>query len=369
MPDLHDVALNLTSAFATAKGGGKSLDALDIPGNIDLAKLNAQLAQFVDLSGKSFAGTRRSSTSVRTGNLTADGGRSDLEAEQLTLKQRHGGAYGLARQGRLDSAAYRATDATATLMRGVNAADGFIGAVSKAKVTFQSSDGQAAVIDLLATAKNIKLADAKEGGMGVENFNVEKFTIDLPRAQQQFAAFIPPGFKASSGTINATITGSCVNRLMQFDEKAQIQNVTLQAVDKQNVAHSVITGESEDIAVAGTFQATPDKTKATINLTGLSASSSNKLFNIAKSPEQPLEITLHDSGKTTAIAGNGQLTVTSDLKGVMDLVQSLSNTATPAPGAPGQLTSGNFSATLKLAQTDQGGTRSRRRRRHPIICR
>ena len=56
IPNLADIALNLTSAFATANGGGKSLDAVDIKGNLDLQKLHDQLAQFSDLGGANFSG-------------------------------------------------------------------------------------------------------------------------------------------------------------------------------------------------------------------------------------------------------------------------------------------------------------------------
>ncbi|MBC8106071.1 MAG: hypothetical protein H7Z14_05740, partial [Anaerolineae bacterium] len=57
IPDVRKLSLALTSAFATITGGGDSLAKIGIDGNFDLAKLQNELAQFVDLGGKQLAGT------------------------------------------------------------------------------------------------------------------------------------------------------------------------------------------------------------------------------------------------------------------------------------------------------------------------
>src|SRR5437764_11622556 len=64
----------------------------------------------------------------------------------------------------------------------------------------------------------------------------------------------------------------------------------------------------------------------------------------------------HSTDNGTVIAGNGELAISSDLKRLLDALQSFNSAPPPAPNAPGQLTSGVFSANLKLAQSDQGGS-------------
>ncbi len=234
------------------------------------------------------------------------------------------------------------------MQRGATDQDTFIAAIPSAQLIFQSGDPQTPVIDVLVTATKVTLAK-----LGVEKFEVQKLSIpDLPRVQQQFAAFMPPDLRAASGSINVTASGSYVNNTLQFDQKAELRAVTLQKVDANKQVRTLLDNETEDIATAGKVEQSADKQTNTITLNTLSATSSNKLFTVTKPDQQPLIVVMANG----AIAGNGSVAISSDLKRVLDALQSFSNAPAPAPNAPGQLTSGTFNANLKLAQTDKGGT-------------
>jgi hypothetical protein len=49
MPDLRDVSVHLTSGFMTVSGGGATLSQQNVTGNFNLANLQSQLSQFVNL--------------------------------------------------------------------------------------------------------------------------------------------------------------------------------------------------------------------------------------------------------------------------------------------------------------------------------
>ncbi len=55
IPDLRNIAIDIGSGFATAKGGGENLSRLRLTGNVKLADLASQLGQFIDLAGMGIA--------------------------------------------------------------------------------------------------------------------------------------------------------------------------------------------------------------------------------------------------------------------------------------------------------------------------
>ncbi|MFI5381619.1 MAG: hypothetical protein ACHRHE_20165 [Tepidisphaerales bacterium] len=50
LPDLRNIAIDMESAFGSARGGGENLSRLKLNGNIKLAEFSVQLGQFVDLA-------------------------------------------------------------------------------------------------------------------------------------------------------------------------------------------------------------------------------------------------------------------------------------------------------------------------------
>src|SRR5207248_4018577 len=107
-------------------------------------------------------------------------------------------------------------------------------------------DAAAPVIDFLANAVNITLAN-----LGVQEFKIEKLAVpDLARAQQQFAAFLPPSLKLAGGSVDASVSGSYLNKTLQFDQKATLNNVTLQSQEAGKPPQTLIANETENIAAA-----------------------------------------------------------------------------------------------------------------------
>jgi hypothetical protein len=365
MPELHDLALNLTSAFASAKGGGKSIAELNLNGNFDLKKAYDQLAQFKDMGGATLAGTGTFNIASQ-GDLSAAGGTSRMSANvTLTNVQVQGLKDGKSLdQPRLvlDAAATLKRAAEPTSESSASAPDastqpGFIQSIPSATLTLQSGDPKSPVLDLAASATNITL-----GTLGVEKFDVQKLAIpNLAQAQQSFSALVPGQIRAAAGSLSATISGSYLNDTLNFDQKAQIRGLALQKIATGTAPQNLLSGENEDIITAGTIvrgssapadataaQASAPPTKVT--LTSLSASSSGNLFDIRKSADEPLVVIL----KNGAFSGNGQVLLSSNLKRVMDTLQAMSSSPEASPSPAGQLTSGELNATLKLATGDTG---------------
>ncbi|HYO09095.1 MAG TPA: hypothetical protein VER17_08985, partial [Tepidisphaeraceae bacterium] len=346
IPDLRDVAVNLTSAFATIKGGGPSLSNLDLPGTIDLARLRAQLAQFKDMGALDFSGAGDFRVTSR-GDLTKPGGTSDVA---FTLNLANVAARGLA-DGKTLNQPRVALNTTATLVRGAEGGD-FVERVNKATLAFQSGEANAPVVDVLANAANVTLAK-----VGVERFEVQRLAVpDLARAQQQFAAFIPGEIRAASGSLATTVVGSYQNDTVAFDHKTQLRNVTLQHAATQPAApggalpppRTFLQDENTDVNAAGSV-ALGDVMTATIN--ALSVTSSNQLVTVNKVGDQPMVLRM----KGSAIGGNGELRIASNLKAVNDAVQAMGGAA-PVQTSAGQLTSGLLDATLKLVTDAQNAT-------------
>ncbi len=348
IPDLRDIAVNLTSAFATAKGGGPSLSSIDIPGTLDLGKLDAQIAQFVDLQGKSFSGTGDFHITSK-GDLTKPAGTSDIAA---TVNLANVIAHGLA-EGKDINQSRVALAGNTTLVRGAENGP-FIDAVQNTKVTLQSGDAAAPTIDLLATANKVTLANSN-----VDKFDVQKLAVDFARAQQQFAAFIPGTIRAAGGTLSATVTGSYQNNTLVFDQKAQIRNLILQQATTQPGAPgqplpppvTFLQNENQDITASGKIEQGADLTTATINALGIT--SSNQLLTLTKVGNDPMIVRLAKNG---GIGGNGQLKLASNLKALNDTVQAMGKSQPAATTSAGQLTSGILDAALTLASDASAGT-------------
>jgi hypothetical protein len=209
IPDLRDIALNLTSAFATAKGGGASLAALNITGDMDLARLRQQLGQFMEFGTLDFAGTANFAVTSK-GDLTGPGGTSDVTAN---LNLANVIVRGLKDKPEMNQPRLALTTA-ATLVRGGEGQD-FIERVKAATVSLQTGEAASPVVDMLLSAANV--LPAKKS---VERFELQKLNVpDLGRAQQQFAAFLPADMLLS-GNLTATAAGAYRDDTATFDALA-----------------------------------------------------------------------------------------------------------------------------------------------------
>ena len=291
LPDLRDIALNLTSAFAEVHGGGASLASLNITGNADLAKLRNQLGQFTDLGKLDLAGTADLSVTSK-GDLTAPGGTSDVTANvNLTNLVVRG------LEGQPDITEPRlALATTATLVRGPEGGEA-IDRVKAATVTFQTGQPTAPVVDMHLVAQNVTLpkspttaptaaaaATTQPALPAVERFELARLNIpDLARAQQQWSAFLPKDMNFA-GSLTASAAGSYKDDTATFD--------------------------------------------------ALAVDTSQKYITLKKGAA-PLVVQMKDAG----VAGNGELSLASNLKSVVDLLGQSDQ----------QLRGGTFSANVKLA--------------------
>src|SRR5439155_14563248 len=154
----------------------------------------------------------------------------------------------------------------------------------------------------------------------------------------------PTNLHIAAGSVDVTASGSYQNNTLQFDQKANLVNVTLQSQQPNQPPQTLFTNETENIASAGAV-AKGETTKITLNT--LTASSTNKLFSIEKSGAGPMVVEL----KNGAIGGNGELKISSDLKRVMDTLAAMGS----APANKDvQLTSGQLASTLRLNQSEKG---------------
>jgi hypothetical protein len=305
VPDLTEIVVNLTSAFAQIKGGGPSLAALNINGDVDLAKLRNQLGQFTDLGKLQLNGT--ANLDVKSaGDFTQIGGESELNA---TLRLNNVVVRGLEGGKEINQPRIVLT-ANGKLVGGPGT-DRKLAGAKTASVTFQSGDAAAPVIDLALNITNL----TRDGAMSIEKFDLARLNVDLPRAQQQWAAFMPENMRFTGGAIAATATGSYQNDTIDFTHKSQLKNVSM--TDKD--ARAILTNETGEITAAGKL----GKTEATIPSVVVTTSF--------------LEATVTDTllklgGETFDVLQRAKITVAApDLAKVMALVNQVGSSS-PQPG-------------------------------------
>ena len=237
VPDITEIALNLTSAFAQIKGGGASLANLNLKGDIDLAKLRDQLGQFTDLGKVQLAGTANLDINSK-GDFTQIGGQSELNAalnlNNVIVRGLEGGKE--INQPRI------AVTAKGLLVGGPGTDHKFAGAKT-ADLTFQTGEAAAPVIDLVLNITGL----SRDKVLTVEKFDLAKLNVDLPRVQQQWGAFMPENMRFTGGAIAATASGRYQNDTLDFTHKSQLKNVSM--TDKD--ARPILTNETGEITAGG----------------------------------------------------------------------------------------------------------------------
>ena len=321
---VSDVSVLLSSAFASMKGGGVTLDKLDFTGDFDLGKLQQQAAQFVEMGDVALRGTGTFAVGTR-GDLqkpdsdiaaTAKADLSNIDVRLPGQPQIAIGAMNVAADSvlRTDSA-------------------GGVARVASVKANVTSGDSPTdTVLELVAGASNVELASTS-----VEKFEISKLAISsLPKVQRQFGAFVPAlkeqGLIIRDGQLYTNLVGA-------YDGKAGVLTLTNAELSTPNLTiargESVLLNRERIVAsAAGTVGLGPRATA--VDLSRLSVTSS--LASLAKS-DAPLQVRLEDGG---AITGNGQLKLSADLARLSQLAQGFGG----APAA--QVRSGKFDGTVDL---------------------
>jgi hypothetical protein len=250
IPDLRDIKLAMTSDFATVTGGGASLDKLDITTNFDLAKLQREVGQFVELP----AGLQ--------GN----------------------GKLVLATRGDVTQ-----TDKPLT---------------TSVKLNLFPAARTDSLVDL-DIAADVKLADAS-----VPSFNILRCVVtDLRQFQEQFGALVPAlaeqKISIREGSLSLKVAGSYARGTLKLSEPLVVAMPNL-SVDRAGVR--LLERESINANALGSVSTAAG---ISANLTDLAVSSSSNLVSVTKSGSGPFTFSMDKNG---AIRGNGVITVSSDLR-------------------------------------------------------
>lgn len=320
---VENAAIDLQSGFATAKGGGKTLDKLDIAGDFDLKKLEQQLAQFVDLGGMGLAGAGTFVVGTK-GDLQQPN--SDIAAN-LRVQMRDVDVK-LPEQPQV-AVGDLSVNVDSTLRTNDK---GGIAKIAAATITANSAEGGQKVLDLLATITNVDLATTSVGNFELKNLAV----ASLRQLQRQFGVLVPAlaeqQINVTDGQLYATVSGSWDGATQTLSLARPLElstpNLTVTKGD------AVVLNREKLVVRAGGKIALGGGTSA--DLADLSVTSS--ILTLTKSAA-PLQVRVDDSG---AVTGTGQLKLAADLPRVNAALQAFGDT-------PAQVRGGKADLTIDLA--------------------
>ncbi|CAN5459253.1 hypothetical protein BH09PLA1_BH09PLA1_08610 [soil metagenome] len=332
IPDIRKLNLALTSAFATITGGGDSIAKIDIDGKFDLAKLQSELAQFIDLQGKQFAGTGQFTIKTNgdvTDNAAPIGADVNVNLSNIRIA-------GVANQP-IDLSRIALT-AGGQLQRD---AGGKPQAINNGTLNFQSGDAKSPLVNVVASAT---IGGLDSGTMTVPAFKLAKFEVNnLADVQRQFGGLISAlaerGIELKSGAVYANVAGKFDGNTITLDEPLafSMPNIVVNKNGQPVFGREDITGK-----VAGKITICDD---IVANLSELSVGAKSELFAINSS--EPVNVTLAKSG---GVAGNGVIKLGADVARLSSIARAFGG-AVQVSNEAGQITSGRFDGTLKLAQT------------------
>lgn len=343
---ISDVAIVLTSDFIQMAGGGVSLGKLNVGGNFDLNKLRQQVGQFVDLQQAQCAGTGSFSIDT-TGDLAKPNApmTAKLQAGLKDLR------LSLPNQPPLDFSRL-VVQVDGNLLTG---GDQFVRAIQNATVKLQSGDEKAPIIDLSASASGIDLAT-----QDVQRFEVSNLVVgDLKAAQNQLDPFVPAlreqKLQITAGQLYLSAAGSydAKNQVVKLDKPLEMSTpgLSVQKLDSAGNAVPLVSKEKFTVRLAGSVAMSSG---LAAELTQLFVGTSSNLVTVDLSKDKP---TLSLAIDGPAIRGNGAVTVNADLKRLNQLSTALSGAAQPAPGAAGELLSGQFASTIGFSRTGESSNR------------
>ena len=331
-PDLADVKLGLSSAFASVKGGGATLGKLSFDGTSDLSNLQKQVSPVIDLDAmlKAPAGSHVSLAGTLAFDAHTDG---DLTADESDIGV---GADFSATGVNIDIPGRRAINEpklNATLAANLHhAGSQFIQAVHGLKIGVQSP-----AINFAAGG------DAKMGGnFGVEipSFKISQGSVDLRLAQEEFGGalslFVPKPAAGQTPTLMQRIADNSVRVASgsvsisgegRFDQtgfgfpqplQIQVQPTDLTIVDEMGTAQTA-NAPAVSIVISGNGTVDSQSVASVKNLTVETVVGTNSapLFDleIATDATVPLgsQGTMSASRIETGEAGRGFAAIAIDL--------------------------------------------------------
>jgi hypothetical protein len=251
-PDLADIKLGLSSAFADVKGGGATLGKLNVQGTSDLKNLQQQISQFFDLDAlmQAPAGSHVSLSGTLAFDVHTDG---DLTADESDIgvgADFNATAVNIGIPGRRS---INEPKLTATIGANLHhAGSQLVQAVNDLKIGVQSP-----AINFAANG------DVKVGGrLGVEvsSFKISQGSVDLRLAQEEFGGvlsmFVPNPTAGQTPTLAQRIADNSVRVAsgsvnisgeMKFDSagfgfaqplQIQVQPIDLTIVDEMGTAQT-----------------------------------------------------------------------------------------------------------------------------------
>ncbi len=243
IPELRDIDLDLSTVFGSITGGGTTLSDLSIKGeNLNLAKVQEQVAQFSDLGKLELAGTGAFALTSK-GDLTKPGGMANahfnLDLHDLIVR-------GLASGHDLNEPLISAT-ASGTLVRGQSEGE-FLAEIKDIAIGAQAGNSQSPVVNLSAQVQRVALnpmnASDAVATLGIPN---------LPQAQQEFGGFIPAlkDLQIQQGQLSTTLAGNYDGSTLSFTKPLTVSlaHITL-ASTQSGKPRTILHDETIDASLS-----------------------------------------------------------------------------------------------------------------------
>lgn len=355
MPQINDLSLKMNCAFLQAQVTGKSLAAVQASGQADLAAMNSELSQFMDLSA--MLGGAPAGTTAKPMTLA---GKFDFQASSNGDFNQPGSAIpvtaslsgtDIAVEGVGNAPASHisriAADFSTQLRRGT-AGEAFLTDAKNLTINIHGGSDQSPDLTLTQTA-DIDLVN-----LSAPQWKTTFAVPDLKRLQDQYGALMPTlhqmGIDLTSGAIAAQAGGSYDGKTLTFAQPATFQVQQLSVVKHDADGRSAdlfsqenLTGTAQgSITLAGGLGATFDQ---------LSLTSSSGLVSVQKSTAEPFSLRMDEKA---GASGGGELKLTADAKRLVDLYDAYAGSL---PGAgDAKIDSGAVDATIDVRQAATGTT-------------
>jgi hypothetical protein len=363
-PQITDPNIKMSSAFLQAAVVGHSLGALDATGNADLAAMNNEIGQFVDLD------------TILNGPAAESPGTPEVEPPPVPLTL--AGQFNFHANTRGDfNVPGSDVPVTATLTGSNIAVQGLGGApptnLQQLAADFSTSLHRGGASEPFFTeAKNLTLnvhagssgaapelslnatADLKLPSLAAPTWQTQLSIPDLNRFQQECGGLIPTlakmGIELQSGAVAAQASGSYDGQTLALAQPATLQISQLSVIKHDAgggsaslLSNETITGTAQgSFALGGALGAEFDQ---------LSLTSSSGLISLQKAAGSPFALGVDAKA---GMSGGGQLELTADAKRLIDLYDGYSG-ALPGPQDP-RIDRGNVDLTLDVKQTPGTGT-------------
>ncbi len=341
IPDLRDIAIKLTSGFATADINGQNLGSIAgaIHGQLD--DLQREAGQFIDFGGVQLAGRFTAGLNAN-GDFTRPGGSS---AARLTVD-----LTDLTLAGIQDMPPIRRErvqfGVVGNLRRGPEGG-AFIEGVRNVNLTLQAGPQEGPWFDMALAADAIELlpdSAAVRVPIKVVRYDLNKFNVDLIAAEKQVAwieqALAARGIDISSGVIALKTSGSFdqdVLTIAGFD-------LTTHDISAMQARRPLVDHLTTRLDLAGRVEL--GEAATVIHLSRLKLSEPRNYIALEKTSGGELMFSLPHGG---GFAGRGQVQVALSLGFANDVLRAMQKEIV-AEGAAGQVRRGYLQATLDLNQ-------------------